>query len=264
MDFEITLLSINELDNCIKEMPITDISLLMGGSIETIFNVSNNLTFAGRAGTYYTKDFIDGSVIYLDGTASSVLREDSVLDSCKSIRPVLKFNKDLTKELKTKKVMLGMYPQYVVDLEKQIKIEKNFKYKKLLLTGNSYTFPNGKSYEYEYNGERFVRVINNSNCPVVLSNGLIYHKDWYAWVKVEPVIWIVKENMLVSSKGLLSGIPFNNSQEFSEFKDTVISRFINENIKKELFQDKNQTRIIEIEKDIIKSKQYKINYFDIL
>lgn len=31
MDFEITLLSINELDNCIKEMPITDISLLMGG-----------------------------------------------------------------------------------------------------------------------------------------------------------------------------------------------------------------------------------------
>ena len=37
-----------------------------------------------------------------------------------------------------------------------------------------------------------------------------------------------------------------------------------ENIKKELFQDKNQTRIIEIEKDIIKSKQYKINYFDIL
>ena len=163
-------------------------------------------------------DFIDGSVIYLDGTASSVLREDSVLDSCKSIRPVLKFNKDLTKELKTKKVMLGMYPQYVVDLEKQIKIEKNFKYKKLLLTGNSYTFPNGRSYEYEYNGERFVRVINNSNCPVVLSNGLIYHKDWYAWVKVEPVIWIVKENMLVSSKGLLSGIPFNNSQEFASMK----------------------------------------------
>ena len=81
---------------------------------------------------------------------------------------------------------------------------------------------------------------------------------------VEELISLVKENMLVSSKGLLSGIPFNNSQEFSEFKDTVISRFINENIKKELFQDKNQTRIIEIEKDIIKSKQYKINYFDIL
>ena len=39
MDFEITLLSINELDNCIKEMPINDISLLMGGIIETIFNV---------------------------------------------------------------------------------------------------------------------------------------------------------------------------------------------------------------------------------
>ena len=71
-------------------------------------------------------------------------------------------------------------------------------------------------------------------------------------------------NLYEHEKYLCAAIKNRTDVKFSEFKDTVISRFINENIKKELFQDKNQTRIIEIEKDIIKSKQYKINYFDIL
>ena len=146
----------------------------------------------------------------------------------------------------------GEYPQTVADDKTSNDLENMYHDGSLQQTGKVYTFdannledynlafrPNQHK-EFEYNGERYIRVFgrpfedpNYGECK--LSNGKIAESGVPYWVHVEPIQWIeearnVNNNIWISKRCLLSGLQFDTKEyhfDCSDFDRTWMYRYLN-------------------------------------
>lgn len=86
-----------------------------------------------------------------------------------------------------------------------------------------------KSYqEITFSNKRYIRVVAQSKGLTNLSDGRVVENKTPYWIKVEPVRWIVDKltGVCVSQKGLITGIPFSHSTNYSGyFNESDISRY---------------------------------------
>ena len=174
------------------------------------------------------------------------------------------------------KITFGEFPQEVVNFELQQQLNKNFNNNKLQKTGRKWTVDGTKpcsrrigfkphSYEeYEYLGERYIRVLARNN--VYFKDGAFFKNEElkvsnndYVWVKVKPIIWDVDRanNVLVSEKALISGIRASND----ELKIFLNNYFINEIVAKPYERKKVDSKISNSVLELLEEiKKYKPAY----
>lgn len=182
-------------------------------------------------------------------------------------------------------VEYGYYPQTVVSEEMEKTLEEEYRNRSFDLNeieGHHYTsnstgmelqkeryeplFHASKNKCYEYNGGRYVR-ISTKNADqsksfyklttlgvIPYSNGKGYKaKNGHAWVKVEPVKWLVdaKNKKMISEKVLAAGVPYadvkNAKANKDGFESTYVSRFMNKFMLKELEQERQPVLLGEVE-----------------
>lgn len=260
---------------------ITDLCILTGSVLcdETI-DEDNSLT--GRISSYWTRsDDGDNDVrtVAEYGLGRNVFRDNRRA----AIRPVLLLPPDIFKEITknrtkgyndTEEVLFGEYPQYAPGRSTQKKLKWKYQNNELTKTGRSYTFNSVKmtdystvftpvTYEeYEYQGKKYIRVKANSiydGYEFKLSNGIEYNDDDYVWLEVSPVSWLIDDETysLISKKGLVSGIRFNEECYDGDFSKTEMKSYLDNYMLRDLFQSEtilnkeslsSQKELSEIEK----------------
>ncbi len=140
----------------------------------------------------------------------------------------------------------GVYPQNIVHYSTEKKLNKAFREKKILQTGNTYTvnfvekkegkllYTSETLNEYEFEQNRYVRItgkvknVDWTDCTDELKpikNGKSY------WVQVRPITWLIDEKtgLWISQCALLSGLsedsPDNRSKDF---KESFLNRYLND------------------------------------
>ena len=161
----------------------------------------------------------------------------------------------------TEEVEYGEYPQNAADSKMQNILESKYN-RGMNKTGRSYTFDSVKyndydtgfipvTYEeYEYQGKEYIRIKANSDfCgdKFMLSNGVEYRDGDYVWVEVSPVKWLIDDRtgILISKKGLVSGIRFHNKRTNYEgdFDRTEMKEYLNRYMFRDLTQTVTFTRV---------------------
>lgn len=161
----------------------------------------------------------------------------------------------------TEEVEYGEYPQNAADSKMQNILESEYN-RGMNKTGRSYTFDSVKyndydtgfipvTYEeYEYQGKEYIRIKANSDfCgdKFMLSNGVEYRDGDYVWVEVSPVKWLIDDRtgILISKKGLVSGIRFHNKRTNYEgdFDRTEMKEYLNRYMFRDLTQTVTFTRV---------------------
>lgn len=230
---------------------LSDFSIVLGASVSNDHTSEGN-ELSDRTGWYWTKTTSDTRWNLVVGSFG-----DKVSISCQSryvaTRPVLSFlNEKLIPTYcdrgssQLEEIEYGEYPQTIADQKVISYLNTNFYLKTLTKTGKEYTidsrkyneydkeFSPIKLTEYEYDGQKYVRVKVNSHIngdKVTLSDGLYYKNDDYVWIKVEPIKWIKEpeKNLFLSKKCLFSGVRFDkeNAKYFdSNFDETEINNFL--------------------------------------
>ena len=182
--------------------------------------------------------------------------------SAASIRPVIQsmslFAKLLLKSHKVHdriEVEYGEYPQYAPAREVQKELESEYHAGRLKTTGKTFTLSIGEDKssvplaheEYEYEGKKYIRYKANSSKDrlerFVLHNREKYANGDYVWVEVSPIIWLVdlSNKILVTKRGLLSGIPFSDEPYYGDFEKTRMYRFLNDYFAKDIVPSKGVT-----------------------
>lgn len=239
---------------------ITDLCVLTGSYLrEDTIDEDRSLT--GRTSCFWTRsDDDDNDVRMVDenGIRSYIYR-------CKrsgTVRPALQ-SSVIFSQISPNRVMgyngieeveYGEYPQNAADSRMQNILESEYN-RGMNKTGRSYTFDSVKyddydtgfkpvTYEeYEYQGKKYIRIKANSDFDgwkFKLSNGVKYRDGDYVWVEVSPVKWLIddKTGILISKKGLVSGIRFlNKSTNYKgDFSKTEMKEYLDRYMSKELFQ----------------------------
>lgn len=243
---------------------ITDFARLLGGGIsdETL---KNSEELKDRTGWYWTKTN-DGKseVITINCFGASIWYN---VDNCNiGCRPSLPFSSMPIENIKNVKkidgvsrVEYGEYPQYAVSNVEQEMLEKLFLSNSLAVTGRSYTIgsrklgENDKNFnpkkllEYEYNGRKFVRIVNSFwRNPLLLSNGQEYKLGDAVWIEVTPVTWLIdkKDDIAVSERILVAGIQFNKERNYKgNFDKTDINNYMNTYLIKELDSSMTNSKV---------------------
>lgn len=236
----------------------TDFAILLGGYVSRYFANDNTSSLANRTGYYWTQSVDNGKVHIVSSVGE--INDFRAMNRIISARPITSLTditsdnlyEDISDEAIT--VEYGFYPQTAVDINLQKELEKAYKRFRLESTGNTYTVDSRKWYEfdkefspktineYEYNGERYVRVIANScfdDDKFELSNMKHYRNHDAVWVKVEPVRWLVdkKTNTMVSERLLFAGVPFRNLRSYSnDFNTMDIKKYMDRDFARDLIQ----------------------------
>ena len=257
------------------KMAATDLCILTGCSYERdIIDEDSSLT--SRTAWYWTKSYDnDVYVVNFDGG----LEFDEILNFDTTIRPVLQssqiFSQIFSSRIHgyngTEEVEFGEYPQYVASESMQEKLSEEFK-KGMNKTGRTYTFDatfhddddhsfNPVIYEeYEYQGKKYIRVEANITdyTSFPFSDKQLYDYGYYVWVEVSPVVWLIDEETqtLISKRGLVSGIRFDEAFETGEFETTEMYEFLNKYMIKDIFQsvDLEKKKASTIEKNANKKE----------
>lgn len=156
---------------------------------------------------------------YVGGTDKFNIRETS--DTSVGIRPIFNtYNHAGINNVAingVKKVNTVDFPQTVASKKEQKELDKLLKKNELTETGRYFPTSNeGMTAEYEYNGEKYVRVtanFYNENSKTSLSNGCEYKNGNTVWVRVEAVKQIVTEDNFSSltEKILFAGVPYQRT-----------------------------------------------------
>ncbi len=269
-DIELTLLTVGQIfgDGNEKQlevlkkygtrMAVTDLCILTGCSYDSD-TIDEDKSLTGRTGWYFTKSYDTANGIYSinsDGKSEFDLfySRDTV------IRPVINSSSIFSRVCLNKRngynetyeVEFGEYPQYVASESMQKKLAKQLK-KYMSKTGRTYTF-DATSYddyvhsfnpityeEYEYQGKKYIRVKANlitKSAQFQLQNGIICKNEDYVWVEVSPVVWLIDEETqtLISKRGLVSGIMFNDKEYDGNFEGTILYEYLNKHMVKDMFQ----------------------------
>ena len=260
---------------------ITDLCVLTGSYLrEDTIDEDRSLT--GRTSCFWTRsDDDDNDVRMVDenGIRSYIYR-------CKrsgTVRPALQSSVIFSQIFPNRvmgyngieEVEYGEYPQNAADSRMQNILESEYN-RGMNKTGRSYTFDSVKyddydtgfkpvTYEeYEYQGKKYIRIKANSDFDgwkFKLSNGVKYRDGDYVWVEVSPVKWLIddKTGILISKKGLVSGIRFlNKSTNYKgDFSKTEMKEYLDRYMSKELFQT-TKTKETVNEEEII--NPYKLKF----
>ena len=260
---------------------ITDLCVLTGSYLcEDTIDEDRSLT--GRTSWFWTRsddDDNDVRMVNENGIRSYIYR-------CKrsgTVRPALQ-SSVIFSQISPNRVMgyngieeveYGEYPQNAADSRMQNILESEYN-RGMNKTGRSYTFDSVKyddydtgfkpvTYEeYEYQGKKYIRIKANSDFDgwkFKLSNGVKYRDGDYVWVEVSPVKWLIddKTGILISKKGLVSGIRFlNKSTNYKgDFSKTEMKEYLDRYMSKELFQT-TKTKETVNEEEII--NPYKLKF----
>ena len=163
-------------------------------------------------------------------------------------------------------VEYGEYPQTVVDKETNAELERLYKEESLKSTGKVYTFDStdyeerdtrfcrDNCPEYEYNGEKYIRVWPryNDSEEVKLSNGEYPNVGEHYWVRVEPIEWLKDPTgTWVSKKCLIAGIQFDRDDGYEgDFSKTFMKRYLDEYFAKEIGPSQREIAINGLKKHL--------------
>ena len=190
------------------------------------------------------------------------------------IRPVVKFS-EIASKAKTYKQGIetiaeyGHYPQTVMSKEYSQILENRYYNNQLKQTNNTYTIDTYSTsdirysflpksvFEYEYNGERYVRIERKPNNYIAhLSDGRKVEDYEVYWFKVEPVKWYVdeKNDLAVAQKALVAGIPYKDPDvKINSYTQSTIHQYLNSTFIKEI---ENGLSKNEIAKKIFEASKY--------
>ena len=239
---------------------ITDLCVLTGSYLrEDTIDEDRSLT--GRTSCFWTRSDDDDNDVRM--VNENAIR--SFIYRCKrsgAVRPALQSSVIFSQIFPNRvmgyngieEVEYGEYPQNAADSRMQNILESEYN-RGMNKTGRSYTFDSVKyddydtgfkpvTYEeYEYQGKKYIRIKANSDFDgwkFKLSNGVKYRDGDYVWVEVSPVKWLIddKTGILISKKGLVSGIRFlNKSTNYKgDFSKTEMKEYLDRYMSKELFQ----------------------------
>ena len=245
----------------------TDFTIFLGCNLSKFlytFKDTNNELF--RVGSWWTKSFFISSFIGLHNqtiviNANSIVVNKMPNDRRNGIRPILPYSliksNVLNKKINSYEILeieFGEYPQSIVDDDYSQLLERLYNNRSLRTTGKTYitdsigyqdtdkAFRDKIHTEYEYNGSKYIRFIANSNCDgQILSDGTTLKAGQSYWVKIEPIIWLVdkKSDIALSKKILVSGIQFNNSNNYDGiFVNTFMYKYLNEIFAKDIIPSK--------------------------
>lgn len=249
---------------------ITDFAILLGGyggRTESNRLFSNSTI---RSGHYYTDGNRNGNVWVINAQGNGYWQNPTARQGI-GIRPATSYSSNVNDFRVTASVgglneaTYGELPQTVIVEEEALTLETAFNNGELVETGRSYTadsasfasdddFIPRQLVEYEYNGEPYVRVVADDSTVYgyKLSDGRDVKKGQYYWVKVEPIVWLVdkKNNVVLSKKIVLAGIPFNdeNGAELNyrtQFEDTTIGKFMNRTFAREIIAPRTYEKVTE-------------------
>ena len=260
---------------------ITDLCVLTGSYLcEDTIDEDRSLT--GRTSWFWTRSDDDDNDVRM--VNENAIR--SFIYRCKrsgAVRPALQSSVIFSQIFPNRvmgyngieEVEYGEYPQNAADSRMQNILESEYN-RGMNKTGRSYTFDSVKyddydtgfkpvTYEeYEYQGKKYIRIKANSDFDgwkFKLSNGVKYRDGDYVWVEVSPVKWLIddKTGILISKKGLVSGIRFlNKSTNYKgDFSKTEMKEYLDRYMSKELFQT-TKTKETVNEEEII--NPYKLKF----
>lgn len=260
---------------------ITDLCVLTGSYLrEDTIDEDRSLT--GRTSCFWTRSDDDDNDVRM--VNENAIR--SFIYRCKrsgAVRPALQSSVIFSQIFPNRvmgyngieEVEYGEYPQNAADSRMQNILESEYN-RGMNKTGRSYTFDSVKyddydtgfkpvTYEeYEYQGKKYIRIKANSDFDgwkFKLSNGVKYRDGDYVWVEVSPVKWLIddKTGILISKKGLVSGIRFlNKSTNYKgDFSKTEMKEYLDRYMSKELFQT-TKTKETVNEEEII--NPYKLKF----
>ena len=239
---------------------ITDFAILLDGYVSSINYTSEGNVPKNRTGWWWTKTPYnnDAHVVDIYGHRNW----SDVNGRGGGVRPALSYSSIESISSNTvrgnsgiKEILYGEYPQWVVDEKYSHKLEKSYKKGSLAITGKNYTTDSincqntdtsfrARTYtEYEYKGEKFIRIVDNSNYfEQILSDGRKTKIGQAHWLRVEPIIWLVDEkaNIALSKYILFAGAQFKNHRDYKgDFESTDIKRFMDNYLLKEIIVNAN-------------------------
>ena len=262
----------NRLD-LLKEIGIqakpTDFALLQGANMKNGY------------GEYYTKTSDEnGSVIIVNGLFKNVAIS---FDNDVCVRPVIKYS-SIKEEIKKEKyindgiieIEYGEYPQTIDSLSKQKQLEELFKQYMLVKTGGKWddSITGKKNNEYLFNSIRYIRMstryINKNVIDNLKASNKIIDNQQYAWVRVEPVKYLVDlKNDIAICKDLLFVDGLYNKPTFydGDFLKTDLSKYLNNIFKTNTLQHEplkttNNTSIVNVDSKKINIYDKKTNIND--
>ena len=247
---------------------ITDLCVLTGSYLceDPDYNIDEDKSLTGRTSCFWTRsdDGIDDvCAVNENGKRNCIFRYHRL----GAVRPVLQssviFSQISPNRMRgyngTEEVEYGEYPQNAADSKMQNILESEYN-RGMNKTGRSYTFNSVKyddyytgfkpvTYEeYEYQGKKYIRIKANSKFgsnKFMLSNGVRYKNGDYVWVEVSPVKWLIddKTGILISKKGLVSGIRFLDNRYKGDFDKTEMKEYLDKYMLRDLTQTITFTRV---------------------
>lgn len=227
---------------------ITDFSILLGGYVDNDNTVTDDRG-DHLTGWWWTSSSFSGEgarVVSWDGTENwdYVNRRDG------GARPALPYSlisslssNEVRVKRGIKEVTFGEYPQWIVDDSLASELESQYNGSFLEETGKTYTtdsveydknhtgFQAMEHIEYEYQGNKYVRVLGGYNGQgETLSDGRKIPLENPYWIKVEPITWIVDENanIALSKYILFAGVQYDLEKDYEkDFSKTNIKKFLN-------------------------------------
>lgn len=220
-----------------SECEITDLAIVTGATVYDYEKQNNRLI--NIHGFCWTKTIKDNNIICGYGycnkkTLVSPFEEKAV------IRPVLPIPDVLQNKIETDEIELGQYPQNIADKSVAAVLEILCYLNCLPVCSKTYMISDKQNDSgttvYQYEGKKFIRTFVNIKKETCLSDGKYYQPRQYVWVEVSPVKWLVdkKAGLLISKKGLVSGVCFNHLLP-ENFENTNIKTFLGENMFEDLF-----------------------------
>ena len=260
----------------------TDFSILLGGDSSSNYHTREGNTLKNRAGWWWTKSLRGDAVriVGMNGYRSNYIDLCLVESRNGGIRPILSYpqiqsisSNVLRNASEIKEVECGEYPQNIVDENYSRELERAYNNGSLKIIGKNYTtdsvryqdsdviFKARVHAEYEYNGQKYIRFVGDSNGEgKILSNDRKIKKGKIYWVKVEPITWLVdlEHDIAITEKIIVSGIQFNNESNYTrDFKNTDIYKFMNTYLIKDMFnntsinkEDDNNKEFVNIDSKI--------------
>lgn len=242
---------------------ITDFAILLGGAVSDSDYTLDGQSLRNRTGMWWTSTPTSERnpyVINYDGHAIEVesvyrfvggrpsLPYSAIKDNC--------FNQRIN-DYGLLEVEYGEYPMWLAKEEISIQLEKFFQKKTLTPTGKIYTtdsqdwkdihdlgFVSRNHIEYEFQGQKYIRLVENFNemafeeNGTILSNGNPIKIGETYWISVAPIQWLIneQEDIAITKNIVFSGVQFNIENEYYRgyFLYTAIKRFMDDYWSKEI------------------------------
>ena len=238
---------------------VTDFTLLLGIEVSSD-HTSDSLYYKDskftdtRAADYWTKTKEGDKIIAISSYSFGYYSSKKVNNLFLGIRPVLNYSdiKDnvtdtLISDKKVLEVEYGEYPQTVCEEKVNAELEKLFREGNLVKTGKRYTINSSNISnffqtisEYSYKGRKYIRFVADRNdIRTRLSNKKYIEYGKPYWIEVEPITWMIDEDIAVSKRLLITGILFDINYS-GVFEDTQMFDYLNNYFVKEIKAEKKK------------------------